>query len=123
MSDHAGNTGESTMKYEDPIVIVGATSASRDASNVDVLQGRVRRELGLDYRVLSGEEEAASALDAERAEFEQQRLRTVAMLGRVQQALMRERVALDLRGQLDLQELPGLQVLQEQLALQVLRVR
>ena len=24
MSDHAGNTGESTMKYEDPIVIVGA---------------------------------------------------------------------------------------------------
>jgi exopolyphosphatase/guanosine-5'-triphosphate,3'-diphosphate pyrophosphatase len=41
-------------------VVVGATSASRDASNVGDLQARVRRELGLEYRVLSGEEEAAA---------------------------------------------------------------
>lgn len=39
--------------------LIGATSASRDAANVDVLQARVRRELGLDYAVLSGEREAA----------------------------------------------------------------
>ena len=39
-------------------VVIAATSASRDASNVDVLQGRVWRELGLDYRVISGAEEA-----------------------------------------------------------------
>ncbi len=40
-------------------ILIGATSASRDAANVDVLVARVRRELGLDYRVVSGEEEAA----------------------------------------------------------------
>lgn len=39
--------------------VIGATSASRDAANVGDLQDRVRRELGLDYRVISGEEEAA----------------------------------------------------------------
>ncbi|GAB5537765.1 MAG: exopolyphosphatase [Rubricoccaceae bacterium] len=39
--------------------IIAATSASRDASNVGELQERVRRELGLDYRVISGVEEAA----------------------------------------------------------------
>lgn len=39
--------------------VIGATSASRDASNVGVLQARVRDELGLDYRVISGAEEAA----------------------------------------------------------------
>jgi len=39
-------------------VVVGATSASRDARNVGVLAARVRERLGLDYRVLSGEEEA-----------------------------------------------------------------
>ena len=39
-------------------VVVGATSASRDASNVGELQARVRAELGLEYRVLSGEQEA-----------------------------------------------------------------
>ena len=39
-------------------IVIGATSASRDASNVDELQDRVRRELGLDYCVISGEEEA-----------------------------------------------------------------
>ncbi|MGB3543296.1 exopolyphosphatase, partial [Rubrivirga sp.] len=42
-------------------VVIGATSASRDASNVGVLQDRVRHELGLDYRVISGEEEAAAS--------------------------------------------------------------
>ena len=40
-------------------VVIGATSASRDAQNVGVLQARVRDELGLDYRVISGVEEAA----------------------------------------------------------------
>ena len=39
--------------------VIGATSASRDAANVDELADRVRDELGLDYRVLSGETEAA----------------------------------------------------------------
>lgn len=38
-------------------VIVGATSASRDARNQDDLIAFVRRETGLDYAVLSGEEE------------------------------------------------------------------
>lgn len=40
-------------------VVIGATSASRDARNADVLVARVRDELGLAYRILSGEEEAA----------------------------------------------------------------
>jgi len=39
--------------------VIAATSASRDASNVDVLVERVRRELSLDYAVISGEREAA----------------------------------------------------------------
>lgn len=40
-------------------VVIAATSASRDARNVGVLVERVRGELGLDYRVISGVEEAA----------------------------------------------------------------
>ncbi|HEX8385933.1 MAG TPA: exopolyphosphatase, partial [Rubricoccaceae bacterium] len=40
-------------------VVVGATSASRDATNVADLVARVRRELGIEYRVLPGEAEAA----------------------------------------------------------------
>ena len=39
--------------------MIGATSASRDAVNTPDLADRVRETLGLDYRVLSGEEEAA----------------------------------------------------------------
>ncbi|MEM1053910.1 MAG: hypothetical protein AAGI52_00165 [Bacteroidota bacterium] len=39
-------------------ILIGATSASRDASNVDELQARVLRELELEYRVISGAEEA-----------------------------------------------------------------
>lgn len=39
-------------------VVIGATSASRDAANLAELQARVRDELGLEYRTLSGEEEA-----------------------------------------------------------------
>ena len=38
--------------------VIGATSASRDAQNLDDLAGRVRAELGLEYAVISGEEEA-----------------------------------------------------------------
>ena len=41
--------------------VIGATSASRDAANVGVLQARVRDELGLDYRVISGEAEAEAS--------------------------------------------------------------
>lgn len=40
-------------------VVIGATSASRDASNVGDLIARVREEVGLDYRVIAGETEAA----------------------------------------------------------------
>jgi exopolyphosphatase/guanosine-5'-triphosphate,3'-diphosphate pyrophosphatase len=39
-------------------IVIGATSASRDARNADVLAARVRHALALDYRVLTGEEEA-----------------------------------------------------------------
>ena len=42
-------------------VVIGATSASRDASNVGDLQARVREAFGLEYRVLSGEEEASAS--------------------------------------------------------------
>ena len=42
-------------------VVIGATSASRDAANVGDLQDRVRRELGLDYRVISGAQEAEAS--------------------------------------------------------------
>ncbi len=40
-------------------IVIGATSASRDATNAADLVERVREELGLEYRVLSGVEEAA----------------------------------------------------------------
>ncbi len=40
-------------------IVIGATSASRDAANIDELVRRVKDELGLEYRVLSGEQEAA----------------------------------------------------------------
>ena len=39
-------------------VVIGATSASRDASNVSDLQERVRQAYGVEYGVLSGEQEA-----------------------------------------------------------------
>lgn len=42
-------------------IVIGATSASRDAVNVGDLQARVRDELGLDYRVISGETEAEAS--------------------------------------------------------------
>jgi exopolyphosphatase/guanosine-5'-triphosphate,3'-diphosphate pyrophosphatase len=38
-------------------VVIGATSASRDAQNLDELTARVR-DLGMTYRVISGDEEA-----------------------------------------------------------------
>ncbi len=38
-------------------VVIGATSASRDARNLDELTARVR-QLGMEYRVISGREEA-----------------------------------------------------------------
>ena len=42
-------------------VTIGATSASRDASNVGELQARVRRELGVEYGILSGVQEAEAS--------------------------------------------------------------
>lgn len=40
-------------------IAIGATSASRDAANVGDLVARVRDEVGLEYRVIAGVEEAA----------------------------------------------------------------
>ncbi len=45
--------------FKAELILIGATSASRDAANVAQLIERVRNELGLDYRVISGDEEAA----------------------------------------------------------------
>ncbi len=39
-------------------IIIGGTSASRDAANQDEIVAFVRRETGLDYEILSGDEEA-----------------------------------------------------------------
>ena len=39
-------------------VVIGATSASRDAANTPDLARRAHHELGLEYRVISGDEEA-----------------------------------------------------------------
>lgn len=46
-------------EYDVEAVVVGATSASRDAKNQVELIDFVRRETGLHYEILSGEEEAA----------------------------------------------------------------
>lgn len=48
----------SAAAHDAEAVVIGATSASRDARNLDDLVGRVRDELGLDYALLSGDEEA-----------------------------------------------------------------
>ena len=45
-------------RFHAETIVIGATSASRDATNTDELIRRVNDELGLDYHVLSGEEEA-----------------------------------------------------------------
>lgn len=45
-------------RYGAEVVAVGGTSASRDAANRDELIERVRDELGLDYEIVSGPEEA-----------------------------------------------------------------
>ena len=42
-------------------VVIGATSASRDAANVGELQARVREAFGVEYRVLSGAQEAEAS--------------------------------------------------------------
>ena len=51
-------------------IIVGATSASRDAENQDALIEFVRRETGLDYEILSGEDEARWSFAAAVAAFD-----------------------------------------------------
>lgn len=45
-------------EFEAQVVVVGATSASRDASNTPELAHRVRVELGVEYRILPGPVEA-----------------------------------------------------------------
>ncbi len=42
-------------------VVIGATSASRDAANVGELQARVRAELGVEYGILTGVQEAEAS--------------------------------------------------------------
>lgn len=42
-------------------VVIGATSASRDAANVGDLRARVRTELGVEYGILSGVQEAEAS--------------------------------------------------------------
>ena len=49
---------EKAQALDAPIVTVGATSASRDATNKDELVAFVREETGLPYTILSGKEEA-----------------------------------------------------------------
>jgi exopolyphosphatase/guanosine-5'-triphosphate,3'-diphosphate pyrophosphatase len=71
--DATGRVGEAAMRrlcealleyqrlaqaYGAARIIVGATSASRDADNKDELIAYVRRETGLRYEILSGEAEA-----------------------------------------------------------------
>lgn len=43
--------------------VIGGTSASRDATNIDEIDEMVRSQLGVPYRVLSGEEEAACTFE------------------------------------------------------------
>lgn len=57
--DRLAQAQESARQLDAEQIVISATSASRDASNVGELQARVRDELGLDYRVISGVEEAA----------------------------------------------------------------
>lgn len=53
-----GAAGELAAAHGAERTVIGATSASRDAANVGELRARVRRETGLDYAVISGEDEA-----------------------------------------------------------------
>lgn len=57
--DRLAQAQETARQLEAEHTVIAATSASRDAANVGELQARVRRELGLEYRVISGVEEAA----------------------------------------------------------------
>ena len=50
-------------------IVVGATSASRDAENQEELVDFVRRETGLDYEIISGEDEARWSFAAAVAAF------------------------------------------------------
>lgn len=45
-------------EHDAEVLVIGATSASRDARNLTDLTDRVRDELGLDYELISGQEEA-----------------------------------------------------------------
>ena len=51
-------------------IVIGATSASRDAENQAELVDFVRRETGLDYEILSGEDEARWSFAAAVAAFD-----------------------------------------------------
>lgn len=57
--DRLAQAQATARQLEADRIVIAATSASRDAANVGELQARVRDELGLEYRVISGMEEAA----------------------------------------------------------------
>ena len=57
--DRLGQAQQTAERLGAEKTVIAATSASRDAANVGELVERVRRELGLEYRVISGVEEAA----------------------------------------------------------------
>ena len=57
--DRLGQAQQTAERLGAEQTVIAATSASRDAANVGELVARVRRELGLEYRVISGVEEAA----------------------------------------------------------------
>lgn len=56
--DRLQKSKETADRFGVDRILIGATSASRDATNTPELIKRVQAELGLDYQVLSGEEEA-----------------------------------------------------------------
>ena len=57
--DRLGQAQQTAERLGAEQTVIAATSASRDAANVGDLVARVRRELGLAYRVIPGVEEAA----------------------------------------------------------------
>ncbi|MEL6616727.1 MAG: hypothetical protein AAFQ43_13375, partial [Bacteroidota bacterium] len=56
--DRLAQSLQSARSYGVSRVVIGATSASRDAANVADLEARVRDDLGLEYAVISGADEA-----------------------------------------------------------------
>lgn len=70
LNDALRDLKEAAEQWEADPVIVGATSASRDAENREAVIDFVQRETGLTYEVLSGEEEATWTFAAACAAFD-----------------------------------------------------